>query len=266
MHPNTYLKTFWRMELKPQIFVAMSFDEKYKNRYENIIAPAIRAVKKGEARLEPYRVDISQSGDSILTDISDGIAHCQMVLADVSSIGRDAVTGFPYRNGNVMYEVGMALASRQPSDVLLVRDDHDKFLFDVSTIPHITLNFTEVESAKDQLTKLLIARLREQDLIKDARVERAISSLSSEEIQLLNTTKIYTHQHVWGQKLKGLANWYSIATTRLLDKGIIVVAGEFEPGHTAFRFTELGFKVMLHITSGMKKISLNLSNDEPNSA
>ena len=29
-----------------------------------------------------------------------------MILADVSSVGKDSKTGDSYRNGNVMYEVG----------------------------------------------------------------------------------------------------------------------------------------------------------------
>jgi len=121
MHPQTYLKTFWRLELRSQVFVAMSFAPQYESRFKNVITPAIQSLIVDGRRLEPYRVDISKSGDSIFTDISDGIAHCRLVLADVSSVGRDAVTGQPYRNGNVMYEVGIALACRQPSGNSIVK-------------------------------------------------------------------------------------------------------------------------------------------------
>jgi len=159
MHPQTYLKTFWRLELRPQIFVAMSFASQYESRFTNVIAPAIQSLTVDERRLEPYRVDVSKSGDSILTDISDGIAHSRLVLADISSIGKDSITGQPYRNANVMYEVGIALACRNPSDVLLVRDDHDKFLFDVSTIPHVTLDFTNTDLAVKALVEHLFSRL-----------------------------------------------------------------------------------------------------------
>ena len=141
------------------MFVAMSYSPRYEARYREVIEPAIRSLQIDKVSLEPYRVDISKSGDSILTDISDGIAHCRVVLADVSSVGRDAVTGDPYRNANVMYEVGLALACRQPSDVLLVRDDHDRFLFDVSTVPHVTIAFAEVATARQQVHDELLARL-----------------------------------------------------------------------------------------------------------
>lgn len=186
MHPNAYLRTFWRMELRPQVFVAMSFADQYKSRFTDVIEPAIRQISIGSGKFEPKRVDVSKSGDSILSDISDGIAHSRLILADVSCVGRDSVTGQSYRNGNVMYEVGMALACRQPADVLLVRDDYEKFLFDVSTIPHITIEFADVPKARARLTEELLARLTEQTFVNDARVKLATSSLSGEEISLIS--------------------------------------------------------------------------------
>jgi hypothetical protein len=253
MHPQTYLKTFWRLELRSQVFVAMSFAPQYESRFKNVITPAIHSLIVDGRRLEPYRVDISKSGDSILTDISDGIAHCRLVLADVSSVGRDAVTGQPYRNGNVMYEVGIALACRQPSEILLLRDDHDKFLFDVSTVPHITLDFTNTASAIQSLAEHLLARIREQRFINDARIKIAISSLSAEEILLLKSMREYSLTTVWGREVKGLANWYALATSRLLDKGVIKLAGEFEENKPAYTFTPFGYVVHQAINSGLRK-------------
>ena len=135
MHPQTFLKTFWRLELRPQIFVAMDFREEFQERYSKVIEPAIRSIVWNGQQLAPYRVDFSKSGDSILSDIIDGISHSQFVLADVSTVGVETNTRKSFRNGNVMYEVGLALACRHPSEVLLVRDDDDPFLFDVSTEP-----------------------------------------------------------------------------------------------------------------------------------
>jgi hypothetical protein len=107
MHPNVFLKTFWRMELKPQVFVAMSFHGDYEQRFEQVIKPAITSIRLCDKPLAAYRADNSKTGDSILTDIMDGIAHSQLVLADVSTVDHGQ-GGFAYRNGNVMYEVGLA--------------------------------------------------------------------------------------------------------------------------------------------------------------
>ena len=144
VYPNTYLRTFWNPDLRHEIFVAMSFAPEFKQRYERVIAPAIRSISLGGAALEPKRVDLSRSGDSIITEIMDGIAHSQLVLADVTS--RSNLLGESARNGNVMYELGISMACRQPTEVLIVRSDNAPLLFDVTTIPHKRINFTRPDA------------------------------------------------------------------------------------------------------------------------
>jgi len=102
------------MKRRPEVFVAMSFAEDHQPRFRDVIEPAVKGLQLAGKPLRATRVDISKSGDSILTEIMDGISHAALILADVSSIGEDSVTDHPFRNGNVMYEVGVALACRQP--------------------------------------------------------------------------------------------------------------------------------------------------------
>lgn len=85
MHPNVYLRTFWRSTFANSVFVAMSFAEPYKKRFEEVIKPAIEDTEYRGQKLKANRVDLSQTGDSILTDIIDGIAHSVMVLADCTT-------------------------------------------------------------------------------------------------------------------------------------------------------------------------------------
>jgi hypothetical protein len=254
MHPQAFLKTFWRLELRPQVFVAMSFAPQYRDRFEKVIAPAIRGIKLGSDHLIPYRVDLSKTGDSILTDIVDGIAHSQLVLADVSTIGKDSVSGVPYRNGNVLYEVGIALACRNPSEVLLVRDDEDEFLFDVSSIPHMKMNFTNIAEAVDNLRDALLARFRERQLVQDARVELAIAGLSNDEVTMLKALAEYPPDRVWGRPSTGKIDFFGrAAIPRLLDKQLIRVVGQFEEGHPAYATTALGRVVASTIKSGLRR-------------
>lgn len=254
MHPQLFLRTFWRMEMKPVIFVAMSFSDRYKARFKDIIEPAIESIPLDGIKLSAERVDISKSGDSILTDIMDGIAHSQMVLADVSSVGKDSVTGDSYRNGNVMYEVGLALACRHSSEVLLIRDDNDKFLFDVSTIPHKKIDFTNKETAIIELRDELLARLKERNIVNDARVQLAVASLSGEEAAALKSIAEFPVGTYWGRPNKGTVDFFGMASTpRLLDKQLIKVVGEFEEGHPAYDLTPLGRIVALVVKSGLKK-------------
>src|SRR5215216_231279 len=110
MHPNGFLQTYWRLDLQPKIFVAMSFAPVYEQRFQLVFKPAIESILVAGNKLSAYRVDNSKTGDSILTDILNGVAHSQMILADVSAVGRDSISGESYRNGNVMYEIGLALA------------------------------------------------------------------------------------------------------------------------------------------------------------
>ena len=256
MHPNVFLKTFWRMDLKPQIFVAMSFAPQYKSRYDAIISPAIQSIAINNVPLKAYRVDTSKSGDSILTDIMEGIAHSQMVLADVSTFGTDSQTKQPYRNGNVMYEVGIALACRQPQEVLLIRDDNDHFLFDVSTIPHVTIDFNNVHSARQRLQDELMARLRERQYVNDARVQLAIAGLSAEELTALKQAAEYAPGTVWGRKDTGSVDFFAMASTpRLLDKGLIQLAGKFVEGYPAYHLTPLGMVVAKLVQSGLREFN-----------
>jgi hypothetical protein len=99
--------------------------------------------------LTAIRTDIRQSGDSILTEIIDGIAHSQLVLADISTKTRwrESQTVQTARNSNVLMEVGLALACRQPVELILVRDDDDPLIFDLSHIPVLRLDSSDIDNS-----------------------------------------------------------------------------------------------------------------------
>lgn len=241
MHPNVYLKTFWNAERRPTVFVAMSFSPTYESRFKNVFAPAISSISVNDEWLKPVRVDESKSGDSILTEIVDGICHSALVLADVSTMGRDSKNGNPYRNGNVMYEVGIALACRQPSEVLMIRDDKDPFLFDVSSIPHMMIDFTDEESAVIQLQSSLQARIEETNIIRDARIKKIASQLGPAELRVLRLTK---EQMVDGRG--SLTTNDTAAYSRLVELGVFSL-NLMEPftatDNPNYVFTEFGIAV-----------------------
>ena len=185
MHPNAFLHTFWRKQVNNQVFVAISFDEDSNKRYEDIIRPSIEDESFNGVSLKAYRVDNSKTGDSILTDIIDKIAHSLLILADVSVIDKGKLTDKPFRNGNVMYEVKIALACRPPSEVLLIREDNEKLLFDVSTIPHLQINFNNREIAIRYLREAISDRIRERSLINDIRVQINALQLTDDDVRLL---------------------------------------------------------------------------------
>lgn len=234
MHPNAFLRAFWRADVRPEVFVAMSFHDVYRRRFEEVIQPAIEANSYAGQNLRAKRVDLSKTGDSILTDINDGIAHAVMVLADVSTIGRDSKDGSPYRSGNVMYEVGLALACRHSSEVLLVRDDQDRFLFDVSTVPHMHLDFTDRTKALMALAGELGARLSEITHVHDARVAVAVATLTSQERQFV--AKLPANDGVLLFKREGISG----VVGRLLDKQLIRPVATTLEGMNVYMWTPLG--------------------------
>jgi len=240
MHPNAYLRTFWRMELRPTVFVAMSFADTYQDRYERVIRAAIEDEQLCGLGLTAHRVDVAKSGDSILTDIVDGIAHARLVLADVSVVGNDSRTGRAYRNGNVLYEVGVALSCRLPGDVLLIRDDHERFLFDLSTIPHMTLDFTS-PSAIGELRRHLADRIRTQQMAQDARIEMAVRTLTPTEVQaLLRLLEIAVTGHMRWTVDGTVTSALETALARLLDKGLIYNTDIHAPRTSGFKLTPMG--------------------------
>lgn len=246
MHPNLFLRSFWRSSMRPQVFVAMSFAEAYRTRFEQVIAPAIAAVTHRGNQLAPLRVDLSKTGDSILTDIVDGIAHSALVLADVSVAGRDSKTGQPYRNGNVMYEVGLALACRQPTEVLLLRDDRDSFLFDVSTVPHMQVDFSEVEAARSCITDEIQARLREVNTLQDARLSIAVATMTAHERTLLEVFAQFDMTQKFALPTNNLH--LLSAMPRLLDKQLLRTVSLTKEGAARFAWTEMGYALSRNIT------------------
>ncbi|UCF82008.1 MAG: hypothetical protein JSV50_12415 [Desulfobacteraceae bacterium] len=95
MHPRVFFDGFWCNDLKPQVFVAMSFREDFRPRWNCIFTPAIEEQPLLGQQLKAVRVDIRQSGDSILTEILVGVGHSQLVLADVSVTDRWEENGKP---------------------------------------------------------------------------------------------------------------------------------------------------------------------------
>jgi len=219
----------------------MSFSGAYQARFDEVVAPAISSVSYCGGKLAPLRVDLSKTGDSILTDIVDGIAHSALILADVSVIGRDSKTGQPYRNGNVMYEVGLALACRQPAEVLLLRDDRDSFLFDVSTVPHMNLDFSDPDAARERISSELQGRLNEVNKFHDARIALAVASLTAHERTLLEVFSKFDTTHHFALPTTNLH--LISAMPRLLDKGLIRTVSITSEGHARFAWTELGYSL-----------------------
>lgn len=166
----------------------MSFDPRFDRRWSEVIDPAIRNVEVNGKRFEPLRVDTSRISESILTEILSGIASSRLVLVDITTIG--SLDGRPVRNGNVMYEVGIAQAIRLPEEVLLFRSDHESLLFDVANVRVNNYSPDEKpEEARTLISDSIVAALRELELRRHLAVGRAAESLDIPSWRLLAETQ-----------------------------------------------------------------------------
>lgn len=239
--------------------MAMSFEPRFVARFEKIIRPAIEDEPIFGLNLKAYRVDNSKTGDSILTDIVDNIAHSKLVLADVSVIDEGRYTQIPIRNGNVMYEVGVALSCRNPSEVLLIRDDKKKFLFDVSTIPHLEIDFSDAIKAIDTLRSAISDRIMESDLIHDARIELAVKQLTQDEIHVLDRLSLLENDQAADLSLNfgRLSFPIEFAITRLLQKGCIESAAmNEETGSVYYALTSFGYSLAKAMDKNLGKVRI----------
>lgn len=250
MDPNTFLNSFWRNDIEPQVFVAMSFDDIYTNRFREVFEPAIQSVAFGKRMLRAIRTDLTKSGDSILTQINDGIAHSVLILADVSVVGRDSTSGKAYRNANVMYEVGIALTCRSPLEVILVRDDSDSLLFDLSTIPHDKIDFTNISAAREKISFALKDRLTQINYMKDLRVQQAVRVIRKFEYILLKNFVALPKGRAFNDDIvkQGLL-YMSPALTNLLSLGLVQTVGRDESSDSLYyEITDFGRAVFSRLT------------------
>lgn len=176
MFPAQFFQLFPPFPREDKAFVAMTFSERFAGRWDNVLVPAIHRVNVNERPLVPIRVDARTVSDSILTDILDGICRARIVIADITAIG--GTEDSPIRNGNVMYEVGLAHAVRLPEEVLLFRSDDQRLLFDVA---QIRVNRYDPDgspdAARSQVADAIVSALRELELRRHRAVERAASQL-----------------------------------------------------------------------------------------
>ena len=184
MYPHAYFDLFPPMPRVRRVFVAMSFDQQFERRYRDVIVEGIRSVTISGHALEAHRVDSRHVSDSILTEILQGISDDQLVLADVTAIGR--LNEMPVRNANVMYEVGLAHAVRRPEEVLIFRSDSDQLAFDLA---NIRVNHYDPDgdpqAAMRSVSTALQAALDEQNLLQSLAIRRALSRLDARSVAVL---------------------------------------------------------------------------------
>ncbi len=226
MYPANFYGLFPAFPRSATVFVAMSFDERFTFRWAEVIEPAIRLITDAHGQaLDPIRVDARVVSDSILTEILSGIGKARVVFADITSTG--FLNERPIRNGNVMYEVGLAHAVRLPEEVLLFRSDSDSLLFDTANVRVNRYSPDEdPDGARQQVAESIVSTLREVDLRRSIAVRHVTDSLDAQSLMVLFKCKAVGH--VEPPPLDNLAQLIRYAGTgsaiqRLLTLGLLKV-------------------------------------------
>jgi hypothetical protein len=243
MYPRDYFDTYWRTDLRDEVFVAMPFHEEFDPVWKQAIRPAVE--EDSPSKLHACRVDASVLSGSVIVKILDGIAHARVILCDISVANTGRWKG--QRNGNVMYEVGLAHAIRQSTEVALVRKDGEEINFDVAGISVQRYDADNLDEARRLFASLIAESLAQVEQEKSLKVQAAIDALDADCLRILEKhgggPGFYdTADPGKGKTLQALST--SAAVSRLQVAGI----ARFEPrgvqGRPTYVWTEFGNAVL----------------------
>lgn len=231
MYPRQYFD-LWHPDInEDMVFVGMSFNPDESWRWHDIIRPAIVL-----AGFMPLRVDEPTISDSILIDILAGIASAKLLVIDISSDS----TGM--RNGNVMYELGLAHATRHADEVIIIRSDQQHIIFDIAQVRVHSYDASNPRQAMEHLAGLVRERAEAVQRTKALVLHKTVSLLDEiclgflsahAEMDLFsakNPERAYEPESVEGRA----------AVRRLLELGTIRLVWEKESKKYAFTWTSLG--------------------------
>lgn len=191
MFPRTYYETFMRYEAKDEVFVAMPFSTPFREAYERVIEPAVRAVTVNQRALSPRIINRATSGSpDIHEQIFDAILHSRLVIADMTVQACTEASQGDQRwqpNANVAYEVGLASAWRNPEDILLIHQGHPKhaYSFDIQNLRHVEYDPKSPGCVKG-LADEIVRALNQSSFLAKLAYQRVLESVSPSAVQFMH--------------------------------------------------------------------------------
>jgi len=240
MYPKFFFERFWEGEQQNKLFVCMPFHDAFDSRFNDKIIPAAK-----EAGFEnATRVKEDTEGQVVMDKILDGIANSKMVLVDLTDDPKSPCEYSKHVNGNVLYEAGIANAMREPSAIVMIRDqDPTTADFDIRGM---TINQPpDGLLTKDWLLSLLKTSLDNHKWFESKRVKAAAESIDEFGLGLmLNKGK---RPNGWNHfNTAGFAVEVKMSVLRLIDLGILWfnTARSRRPEEYAYHWTSFGYEVM----------------------
>ena len=253
MWTKFFFERFWESGQRNELFVCMPFHYEFDERFAAIIEPSAKEVGFEKAA----RVDQSTEGNVVTDKIWDGIANSKMILVDL--------TGDPkskgHVNGNVLLELGVAQAMREPSAVVIIRDqDLDTADFDVRGL---TINRPRNgKLTTEWLTDLLRGSVKNYDWSESKRVKAASESIDEIGLMLMwsngRLPKDWRHFNTVGQSAE-----VKLSVLRLMDLGILRLGtgGSNAPTEHAYHWTPFGDQVIRRL--GMEMMTMTEFENSP---
>lgn len=244
MYPKLFFENFWRGDQKNELFVCMPFHDKLDEKF-GLIKRVARILSFENAT----RVKENWTADDIKYKIFDGIANSKTLLFDLSDDPKSPCEFSKQVNSNVIYELGVANAIRDPEDMLMIRGkttDIAKVIpFDISSL---TINEYEKELTEEWLKEKLAKTLENQKWYKGRRVEAAAKSIDSFGLKLIHL--IYKNRpsdrdHFNDETIpKEWRTEAKLAILRMMDLGIVWFATGKEGTEYAYHWTPFGREVI----------------------
>lgn len=184
MYPRQFFDTYWRGSIRKEVFVAMSFANEFNPVWNDAIRPAVETDLDGSgSHYVARRVDLTKISDSIHREILDGIAHATLVLADISVMQTGDWKG--QRNGNVMFELGIAQTVRPATDLIVVKSDKDKITFDINHIRIQDYDRGNLAASRKLFADCMLEALKQRQLEKSLRAEMLRDRLDVDSMNLM---------------------------------------------------------------------------------
>jgi hypothetical protein len=247
MYPKVFFENFWGGEQRNELFVCIPFDESFDKKFEIIKDAAIQTGFKDARRTKEDSV-----ANEITSKILDGIANSRMLLFDLSDDPNYSKSKIKV-NGNVLYELGIANAMREPDDILLIRKESLTGVpFDITGL---NIHFYKEDFTSDWMKEKLKNAIENQKWYKSRRVETAAKSIDSFGLKLIHL--IYKHRPSDRDHFNDEAipqEWRTeakLAILRMMDLGIVWFATDKEGTEYAYHWTPFGREVIKRL--GIKK-------------
>lgn len=247
MWTKFFFERFWESEQRNELFVCMPFHHGFHGRFADIIDPSAKEAGFDKA----VRVDQSTEGNVVTDKIWTGIANSKMILVDLT----DDPKSKDHVNGNVLLELGVAQAMREPSAVVIIRDqDPNTADFDVRGL---TINQPrDGKLTREWLTDLLRGSVKNHNWSESKRVRAVAESIDEIGLMLMCSNgrlpKDWRYFNTVGQPAE-----VKLAVLRLIDLGILRLGtgGVNHPTEHAYHWTPFGDQVMRHLGMTMMTMS-----------